>query len=180
MFAVSVSTASAKVTTIKNKSNTVSYNEEALESTIANEPTDQSSVDSVTPPMDPLLLTETNHAFDSNNLIYHDIVTNGEEDNHPKDYGFDFPTHPHDSFDSFDSPDYVLGQNAMDYGRGYAFGTGADAWNSVTMVDGNLEPLEEEIPYFDDDSPTHVTAAVGAPAHIPCMVRNLGSKSVST
>ena len=73
----------------------------------------------------------------------------------------------------------MLGQNSMDYGRGYGFEEAHGIWGSVTMVDGNLEPLEEEIPYFDENSPTQVTAAVGAPAHIPCMVRNLGSKSVS-
>ncbi|XP_069940862.1 fibroblast growth factor receptor 1 isoform X2 [Cherax quadricarinatus] len=34
-------------------------------------------------------------------------------------------------------------------------------------------------PHFAPDTPTHVTAAVGAPAHVPCKARNLGSKSVS-
>ncbi|XP_071520588.1 protein sidekick-2-like [Panulirus ornatus] len=34
-------------------------------------------------------------------------------------------------------------------------------------------------PHFAADSPRHVTAAVGTPAHIPCKARNLGSKSVS-
>lgn len=34
-------------------------------------------------------------------------------------------------------------------------------------------------PHFAPDSPKHVTAAVGAPAHVPCKARNLGSKSVS-
>ncbi|XP_042215516.1 hemicentin-2-like isoform X2 [Homarus americanus] len=34
-------------------------------------------------------------------------------------------------------------------------------------------------PHFAPDSPRHVTAAVGAPAHVPCKARNLGSKSVS-
>ncbi|KAF2367802.1 Immunoglobulin V-set domain [Trinorchestia longiramus] len=122
--------------------------------------------------------TSSSHDVGSNDLIYHNIVTNPDGDDivANADYGFEFPTNVQDSFDS---PDYVLGQNAVDYGRGYAFGMAGDPWNSVTMVDGNLEPLEEEIPYFDESSPTKVTAAVGAPAHIPCMVRNLGSKSLS-
>ncbi|XP_045600804.1 fibroblast growth factor receptor 1 [Procambarus clarkii] len=34
-------------------------------------------------------------------------------------------------------------------------------------------------PHFAPDTPTCVTAAVGAPAHVPCKARNLGSKSVS-
>lgn len=99
-------------------------------------------------------------------FAYHDFITNS---NYKSDH----------AFDSFDSADYVLGQDSVDYGRGFAFGAGREGWDSVTMVDGDLEPLEEEIPYFDEDSPTQVTASVGAPAHIPCMVRNLGSKSLS-
>ena len=34
-------------------------------------------------------------------------------------------------------------------------------------------------PYFADESPRFVTAAIGAPVHIPCKARNLGAKSVS-
>ncbi|KAA0189598.1 hypothetical protein HAZT_HAZT001841, partial [Hyalella azteca] len=122
--------------------------------------------------------TEKTNVHSSDDFVYHNIITNPNDGDvvAGKDYGFDFPTNAQDSFDS---PDYVLGQNVVDYGRGYAFGAAGDPWNSVTMVDGNLEPLEEEVPFFDDNSPTQVTAAVGAPAHIPCMVRNLGSKSLS-
>ncbi|KAK4312792.1 hypothetical protein Pmani_015804 [Petrolisthes manimaculis] len=41
----------------------------------------------------------------------------------------------------------------------------------------HLEPPRG--PHFSQDSPKLVKAAVGSPAHIPCKVRNLGSKSVS-
>ncbi|XP_050719604.1 hemicentin-2-like isoform X2 [Eriocheir sinensis] len=34
-------------------------------------------------------------------------------------------------------------------------------------------------PHFAPDSPKHILAAVGSPAHVPCKARNLGSKSVS-
>lgn len=109
-----------------------------------------------------------NNSRDETDPLYPDL-----EGNSAKDYSFE-------NAHNFDSSDYVLGQNTMDYGRGFGFGGDMDGWSSVTMVDGDLEPLEEEVPYFEQDSPTHVTASVGAPAHIPCMVRNLGSKSVST
>lgn len=109
-----------------------------------------------------------NGTIDEVEQFYYDFVGNGKRD----DYSLDSSHH------KFDSPDYILGQNAMDYGRGFGF-SGMDGWSSVTMVDGDLEPLEEEIPYFEEDSPTKVTASIGAPAHIPCMVRNLGSNSVS-
>lgn len=35
-------------------------------------------------------------------------------------------------------------------------------------------------PHFSQDTPKLVKAAVGSPAHVPCKVRNLGSKSVGT
>uniref|UniRef100_A0A2P2I4K1 Kin of IRRE-like protein 3 n=1 Tax=Hirondellea gigas TaxID=1518452 RepID=A0A2P2I4K1_9CRUS len=40
-------------------------------------------------------------------------------------------------------------------------------------------PAISREPHFAPDSPREVTAALGAPAHIPCKARSLGAKSVS-
>lgn len=165
---VTVSQAAAKVRTESHANDVAGHSTEDLATLAPHTPSLQNSPhNNFNPSHIPDISSEGNDDLMSKEeVVYHDFITNS---NLKSDH----------SFDSFDSGDYILGQDSVDYGRGFAFGAGKEGWNAVTMVDGDLEPLEEEIPYFDEDSPTHVTASVGAPAHIPCMIRNLGSKSVS-